>query len=613
MAGSTQVFDPRAVLEGREPGRTRIGLIIGIVAAAACVLLALGAYLLESIAAGRSAAPFFIALPLALVPVPLLVAGVLFVDRLEPEPRADLTFTFLWGAGVAALFALIINTAGLDYITQPELGASTGQYVSATLGAPVVEETLKGLVLLWLVSRRRPEFDGPTDAITYAALVGLGFAMTENVGYYINALVTPVYGGAQLLGDTFVLRGVLSPLLHPIFTSMTALGAAYAASHRRATWALPLGWLAAVLLHATWNGLSVLGSGGTAAGYGIMMCVLAGLIVVLVKDRHRIVALITHVLPAYQPTGLVTADDISMLATLRARRRARNWARATGGLAAAAAMGDYQLAATELALLHQKATRGVVTPQEFHDRQNALLGLMHVARDAFQRRHAEPPHAPWAPPGTSGFTHGTPSRTQLPPVPEPVGPVSHRRRLTDLSGRTSAGGRDRRAGCRIGRGHILAHPHRQQQPQHEDPQHHRGDHVHPDQPGRQVGEVLDVAHDALHDQPAAHDQRQPVYRPRRRAEPQPDDQSHHQRAHEPADIGVQLRHALKRQVVPGRRRVPGQRAGPGHHRAGREHHRDRAGQQPGHHPQVGAHQPPGRAVALVHPHVQVHRRGDDRR
>jgi len=226
------VFDPRAVIEGRAPGRTSVAFIAGIVIAAACGIIALGADAAQSVAAGDGVVPFLVALPLALLPVPLLVALVLFLDRLEPEPRASLVFAFAWGAGIAALLALIINTAGLVYVTQPALGAGTGEYVSATFGAPVVEETLKGLFLVGLLWRRRVEFDGPTDGIIYAALVGLGFAMVENVGYYINALITPHQGGVALLGATFVLRGVLSPLLHPIFTSMTGLGVAYAASRR---------------------------------------------------------------------------------------------------------------------------------------------------------------------------------------------------------------------------------------------------------------------------------------------------------------------------------------------------------------------------------------------
>ena len=401
------MFDPRAVIEGRAPGRTSVAFIAGIVIAAACGIIALGADAAQSVAAGDGVVPFLVALPLALLPVPLLVALVLFLDRLEPEPRASLVFAFAWGAGIAALLALIINTAGLVYVTQPALGAGTGEYVSATFGAPVVEETLKGLFLVGLLWRRRVEFDGPTDGIIYAALVGLGFAMVENVGYYINALITPHQGGVALLGATFVLRGVLSPLLHPIFTSMTGLGVAYAASRRHVEWqAVAAGWLAAVLLHGLWNGLSARGTAGLITGYLIMSCVLAGIVAVLVADRRRVVGLIRHYLPAYEPTALVTPADIEMLASLRARRRARNWARRGGGLAAAAAMSDYQLAATELALLHAKAERGVVTGEAFRRRQRDLLQLMHTARMSFARRHAQPPRAPWATAHGSGFAPG---------------------------------------------------------------------------------------------------------------------------------------------------------------------------------------------------------------
>ncbi|HEY2281452.1 MAG TPA: PrsW family intramembrane metalloprotease, partial [Streptosporangiaceae bacterium] len=134
MGTPAPVFDPRAVVEGRTPGRARVGVIIGIIVAALCVLLVFGIELAEAKASGHSAAPFFIALPLALAPVPLLVSVVLFIDRLEPEPRINLVFGFLWGAGIAALAAIIINTAGLEYITQPALGASAGEYVSATAG-----------------------------------------------------------------------------------------------------------------------------------------------------------------------------------------------------------------------------------------------------------------------------------------------------------------------------------------------------------------------------------------------------------------------------------------------------------------------------------------------
>ena len=261
-------------------------------------------------------------------------------------------------------------------MTQPALGAITGEYESATFGAPVVEETLKGLVLVWLLWRRRQELDGPTDGIIYAAMVGLGFAMIENVGYYISALVRPTVGGVSLLGATFVFRAVLAPFTHPAFTAMTGIGVAYAATHRRGGWALAVGLFAAMVLHGLWNGLTSLGLPGFILAYGLLACVLVVLTAVLVADRRRMVGLIRRFLPAYQAAGLVSEADLRMLCTLRERRQARRWARRTEGRPLARAMTAYQVAATELALAHERVGRGGSTPGEFEERRRALTGVM---------------------------------------------------------------------------------------------------------------------------------------------------------------------------------------------------------------------------------------------
>src|SRR5215831_20525631 len=396
MATSRPNLDPRAVIEGRPPGRPRPGLIIGIAAGLGCAVIVLGIDLLESVeGAGHSPAPFLIALPLALLPVPFLVALVLLLDRLEPEPRGNLALCFAWGAGVAALLAAIINTAGLLFITQPELGQSRGELVSATFGAPLVEESLKGAVLFWLLWRRRQEFDGPTDGIMYAAMVGLGFAMMENVGYYISALARPHFGGAELLGFTFVFRGLLSPFAHPVFTAMTGIGVAYAATHRRAGRGVFAGLLGAMTLHGLWNGLARYGLRGVAAAYLMILCVLIALVAVVVADRRRTVRLIWRFLPAYQGSGVVTEADLQMLSTLRGRRAARLWARGVGGRPAAHAMRDYQLASTELALVHQRAERGLIDVPRFDGRSRDLLALMAAAHDAFLRQHGGQGSPPW--------------------------------------------------------------------------------------------------------------------------------------------------------------------------------------------------------------------------
>jgi protease PrsW len=388
--------DPKAVLAGRIPGRPPIGLIIGLVVSSVCALIALG---LDVVFGGSG---FVVGLLLALLPVPLLIALILFLDRLEPEPARNLVLAFMWGAGIAVLGALVLNTAGMIYVTVPIFGEAKGDLVSAALGAPLIEETLKGSVLFGLLWFNRNEIDGFTDGIIYAAMVALGFAMMENITYYMRALDA---GGVAGLQGVFILRGVIAPLGHPLFTSMTGLGIAYAAMNRGVGRILaPIaGLLAAMLLHGLWNGAAAFGLAGTAIAYLLDFCILIVLIIVVVVERRRTVALIGRYLPMYGDTGLVTAEDVRMLGGIPGRRAARHWARRVGGRRAARAMGDYQLAATELALLHKRAERGVVEPAWFEWRRGALLQLMAAARQAFLR--TPPPAAPpWAGHGPSGFT-----------------------------------------------------------------------------------------------------------------------------------------------------------------------------------------------------------------
>ncbi|MFI7133025.1 PrsW family intramembrane metalloprotease [Nonomuraea sp. NPDC050153] len=367
--------DPRWVLKDRPS----FALIIGLVLTGVCALVSFSFDVING-----APVQFFIALALALAPVPLLLAAVLALDRMEPEPRSNLVFAFAWGAGVAVLVAGLINYLNLHYIIDTaKLSEASARNVAATFGAPVVEETMKGLVLLGLLRFRRAELDGPTDGVIYASMVGLGFAMSENVSYYLSALSNSGFKG---LAVTVVLRGVLSPLAHPLFSSMIGVAVAYAARRggpERVFYILA-GWAGAMILHGLWNGLASYGGfPGLVVAYLALLAVLIVLIGVVFKDRRRIVALIQRYLPPYEPTKLVTQADIYMLSTFPRRRQARQWAKAHGGKRGLRAMRDYQLAATELGLLHERAARHMVDDQNFHEEQRALLECMSTARADF--------------------------------------------------------------------------------------------------------------------------------------------------------------------------------------------------------------------------------------
>ena len=82
-------------------------------------------------------------------------------------------------------------------------------------------------------------------------MVGLGFAMTENIQYYGRA-VTQAGGGAD---SGFILRGALAPS-HPMFTSLTGIGLGLARQSRNALvrHCACLWPVAAISMHAIWNG-----------------------------------------------------------------------------------------------------------------------------------------------------------------------------------------------------------------------------------------------------------------------------------------------------------------------------------------------------------------------
>lgn len=401
-------LSPKSVLEGRSSNRAPVPLIIGLVISGLCLLLALASYvLLVPGAPGNVVVGMLLALPTAIV----LVALVLWIDRLEPEPRLMLCVSFAWGAGVALLGALIVNTTS-ESVLAVVFGPEPASALTVTVVAPVVEESFKGGLLLFLLLVRRHEIDGPTDGIVYAALCGLGFALVENVLYYMQGLATTgdVWG-------TVLMRGVIAPLGHPMYTAITGLGVAYAATHRGAGRfvAVLAGWCGAVFLHALWNGgLTLAGLPGMIFAYLTEGVVLVVLIVVLVIDRRRLVHQIGRFLPAYLPSGLVAPNDLRMLSSIPGRRQARVWARSTAGATGARAMGDYQLAATELALLHARAERRTITPERFFANRDAIVGLMRVARDAFFRRVPQAPQPPWARNQQSGFFTLPPQLNHMP-------------------------------------------------------------------------------------------------------------------------------------------------------------------------------------------------------
>jgi RsiW-degrading membrane proteinase PrsW (M82 family) len=188
----------------------------------------------------------------AVVSTLLYVFIIWWLDRHEREPGWLLVVAFLWGA-IPAIIASLVAELILD-IPLSALGEGLAYNVAGTgFGAPVIEESAKALALLGIFFFYRREFDNVLDGIIYGALVGFGFAMTEDVFYFLSSLLE---GGLAAWSLVVFMRVVLFGLNHALFTAMTGagLGLARLSKSTGIKVVAPIGGLlVAIVLHAIHN------------------------------------------------------------------------------------------------------------------------------------------------------------------------------------------------------------------------------------------------------------------------------------------------------------------------------------------------------------------------
>lgn len=210
----------------------------------------------------------------------LSIPAILFLwylDRREREPFWLFVGALLWGAVVAHGLNLIVDTAGITFLTTDVLGLSPfeleglapdelfsqldlGQnlfpaltgLILATFQGAWVEEVTKGIALLLLAWLMRSEFNGVRDGIIYGGLVGLGFNLTATAIYATDAFLDlGSVGIVQQFISRFALLGFNS---HFLYTALLGIGLGLAVQSRNplraASYAMG-GGLLAILAHAT--------------------------------------------------------------------------------------------------------------------------------------------------------------------------------------------------------------------------------------------------------------------------------------------------------------------------------------------------------------------------
>lgn len=188
------------------------------------------------------------------------VVGLAFLAwaaRLKPTVLSWLA-AFGWGTGGALIFAGYGNTVIDSAVAASNLSDDAVNVVTSVVTGPLVEETGKAIGVLALILAARKVLDRPAQGGVLGALVGIGFAWGEDVGYYVSALEDGMSG----LWESFLARALLGAYGHAIFTGVFGYALAWAVLRAQnglvGLLAAAGGFVAALALHAQANGVGFL-------------------------------------------------------------------------------------------------------------------------------------------------------------------------------------------------------------------------------------------------------------------------------------------------------------------------------------------------------------------
>jgi protease PrsW len=366
---------PRQVERGRRRSAAAVTVLL-VLSAAVAVLMA------QFLASALGPDTLFVVGLLALVPLAIVMIGVWWIDRWDPEPRGWLAFAVLWGAGVSVFGTLVLGEAFMAaFAGMSSLDAET---FGAVVQAPIVEESMKGAGLIIIFLAARSHFDGPVDGVVYAGMVAAGFAFTENILYFGTAYTEAGWGPE--LAFTFVLRGLFSPFAHVLFTVWIGFFLGVAAhrmgpgSHSRpsrwAGWFL-LGLAPAVVGHFLWNGGLALIFDDFFSFYVLLqvplfLAAIAAVLLLMRGERRLAHEKLAH----YERTGWLLPQETVMFGTRAGRVQSRRWARRAG---AGDQLLEFERTARRLAAVRHRLDRG-------HDVERNAAEESRLLRESVRQR-----------------------------------------------------------------------------------------------------------------------------------------------------------------------------------------------------------------------------------
>jgi RsiW-degrading membrane proteinase PrsW (M82 family) len=260
------------------------------------------------------------------LPMFLFAYVVYWVDRYEKEPLALLGGVFLWGAVIAAGAAFIANSllgVGIYMFTRSE---AFTELTTASVFAPIIEESLKGMACLFVFLFFTREFDSILDGIVYASITAIGFAATENI-YYIYT-----YGfqqnGLQGILYMFFVRVILVGWQHPFYTAFIGIGLAVARLNRNLSIKIIapiIGLTVAIFSHSLHNLISTSFRGLQSLAYSLVFdwSGWIAMIIFIVWALSREQKWILTQLPDEVANGVITPDQFKTASSATSQTLAR--------------------------------------------------------------------------------------------------------------------------------------------------------------------------------------------------------------------------------------------------------------------------------------------------
>lgn len=144
--------------------------------------------------------------------------------------------------GVTSLFIALILFDKLDFLSDIMHASAAG----------LIEETAKVLVVVLIVGRFT-RYKWVLNGLLFGAAIGMGFAAFESAGYAYRS------GSFDGMVDNLILRGLLSPFMHIVWTANASAALWLVKGDRKFSWNM-LGdmrflrvLLSSMILHMIWN------------------------------------------------------------------------------------------------------------------------------------------------------------------------------------------------------------------------------------------------------------------------------------------------------------------------------------------------------------------------